>query len=111
MIRKNKYNVSAKPTRTLNGVVFDSKKEMQYAQTLNMMLKAKLITDYKMQVPYEIVVNGKKICKYILDFLVTYPDGKIEHIDVKSEMTRKLPVYRLKAKLMLAVHGITIIEK
>src|SRR3990172_3854168 len=30
--------------------------------------------------------------------------------DVKSPVTRKLPAYRLKKKLMLACYGITIVE-
>jgi len=30
--------------------------------------------------------------------------------DVKSPVTRKLPAYRLKKRLMLACHGITIVE-
>ncbi len=42
---------------------------------------------------------------------ITSPDGKVfEVIDVKSEMTKKLPVYRLKKKLIKAIYGFDIVE-
>ena len=63
-----------------------------------------------MQVRYDLVVHNSKIGFYKADF-VTYKNGKaIEVIDVKSEMTKKLPVYRLKKKLMKAIYNIDIIE-
>lgn len=52
-------------------------------------------------------MNGKKICKYIADFRVTYADGRIEVVDVKGVRTG---VYRLKKKLVEAQYGIIIIE-
>ena len=63
-----------------------------------------------MQVRYDLVVNGVKIGFYKADF-VTYKYGKVlEVIDVKSEMTKKLPVYRLKKKLLKAIYNIDIVE-
>ena len=63
-----------------------------------------------MQVRYDLVVNNINIGFYKADF-VTYKHGKVlEVIDVKSEMTKKLPVYRLKKKLMKAIYGIDIVE-
>ncbi len=50
-----------------------------------------------------------KICAYLADF--TYNrNGKEIVEDVKSEMTRKLPVYKLKKKLMKAILNIEIQE-
>jgi hypothetical protein len=48
--------------------------------------------------------------KYIADFVVTYADDRIEVIDVKSPITKRLPTYIIKRKLMLWVHKIRIIE-
>lgn len=48
--------------------------------------------------------------KYIADFVVTYADDRVEVIDVKSPVTKKLPTYIIKRKLMLWVHKIRIIE-
>jgi len=94
----------------INGITFDSKKEAGYYGILRLKEKAKLIDRFEMQVRYDIVVNSQKIGFYKADF-VTYKNGKaLEVIDVKSEMTKKLPVYRLKKKLIFACYGITIKE-
>lgn len=94
----------------LNGITFDSKKEASYYKVLKLKEKAKLIDRFEMQVKYDLVVNGQKIGFYKADF-VTFKDGKVlEVIDVKSEMTKKLPVYRLKKKLLKAIYNIDIIE-
>ena len=94
----------------LNGIAFDSKKEAGYYNVLRLKEKAKMIDRFEMQVKYDLVVNGHKIGFYKADF-VTYKDGKVfEVIDVKSEMTKKLPVYRLKKKLIKAIYGFDIVE-
>ena len=105
-----------KPSKFLNkkvvvdGIKFDSRKEADYYGTLKMRKMAGEIRDFKMQVPFRMEVNGELICKYIADFVVEYANGT-QVIDIKSDFTRKNPVYRIKNKLMKAIHGITIIEK
>ena len=94
----------------IDEITFDSKKEATYYGMLKLKEKAKLIDRFEMQVRYDLIVNKIKICFYKADF-VTYKEGKVlEVIDVKSEMTKKLPVYRLKKKLMKAMYNIDIIE-
>ena len=94
----------------LNGITFDSKKEAAYYGILRLKEKAKLIDRFEMQVKYDLIVNGVKIGFYKADF-VTYKDGQVlEVIDVKSEMTKKLPVYRLKKKMIKAIYGFDIVE-
>jgi predicted exporter len=94
----------------VDGITFDSKKEAEYYGVLKLRKMAGEIKDFKIQVPFEMRVNGELICKYIADFVVYYPNG-IQVIDVKSEITRTNPVYRIKIKLLKAIHGITIVEK
>jgi hypothetical protein len=104
---KNKYN---NIKTVINGITFDSKKEAAYYGILKLKQKAKLIDSFQMQVKYDLTVNGIKIGFYKADF-VTFKEGKVlDVIDVKSEMTKKLPVYRLKKKLMKAIYGIDIVE-
>ena len=104
---KNKYN---NIKTVINGITFDSKKEATYYGILKLKEKAKLIDRFEMQVRYDLIVNGIKIGFYKADF-VTFKEGKVfEVIDVKSEMTKKLPVYRLKKKLIKAIYGFDIIE-
>lgn len=93
------------------GREYHSKKEADYAMQLDQLMNAKNKADrvksWTPQVSYHLVVNKKKICTYILDFLVVYADGRTEHIDVKGVITKE---YSIKKKLMLAVHNIAIKE-
>ena len=94
-----------------NGVIFHSKKEANYCQQLDFLKKAKGDRDqvlrYEMQVPYQIIMNGIKISKYLADFKVWYADGRVAVIDVKGVRTQ---TYSLKKKLVEAQYGIRIIE-
>lgn len=70
------------------------------------MLKAGLISNLRLQVPYQITVNGMKVCKYVADFV--YEDKGVEIVeDVKG---MKTPIYNLKKKLMKAVFGVVVSE-
>lgn len=92
------------------GLKFMSKKEAEYAMQLDWQKKAKgkdKVLEWVPQVPFQVVLNGIKICKYIADFKVTYADGRVEIVDVKGVRT---DVYRLKKKLVEAQYGIQIIE-
>lgn len=103
---KSKYK--NKPV-VINGIKFQSTKEGARYGELLLLERNLIIHDLQRQVPFQIKVNGVKVCRYIADF--TYmQDGKLQVEDVKSEHTKKLPVYRLKKKLMQAVHGIEIKE-
>jgi hypothetical protein len=73
---------------------------------LKIIQAAGLISELRLQVPYVITVNGKKICRYIADF-VYIENGKEVVEDVKG---MKTPVYNLKKKLMEAVHRVVISE-
>lgn len=94
-----------------NGTIFDSKKEANYAMQLDFQKKAvnpkDKVISYEKQVPFQIIVNGKKICKYLADFKVSYADRHEEIIDVKGVRTQ---MYSLKKKLVEAQFNIKIIE-
>jgi hypothetical protein len=106
--KKSKYgNIKTE----YDGYLYMSKREAQYAQQLNVLMKAKNIKNkvisFEKQVPFVIEVNGKKICKYLADFKVLYADGHEEIIDVKG---MKTSIYKLKKKLVEALYNIKIIE-
>lgn len=67
-----------------NGNVFDSLKEAKECRNLDIKLKNGLIKKYERQVPYPVVINGQKICKYVLDFKVELNNGKFRYLDVKG---------------------------
>lgn len=91
---------------TVDGITFASKKEAKRYCDLKLMVKAGVFKDLTLQPEFPIEVNGVKICKYVADFSY-YENGKRVIEDVKGFRT---PAYRLKKKLMLAVHGINIFE-
>jgi hypothetical protein len=106
--KKSKYG--NKKTE-VDGITFDSEKEAKRYGELKIMQKAGLIGLLQMQVEYRLEVNGEKVASYIADFVyLDSQTGQTVVEDVKSEMTRKLPVYRLKKKLMKQIHNIEIAE-
>jgi hypothetical protein len=111
----NKFGVAEKAQRTIGDKVYDSKKERLFRQKLELLKSAKndseRVVTIEEQVPFELSVNGHKICKYILDFRVTYADGRVECVDCKGfKGGTAYQVFKLKSKLMLAIHSITVKE-
>lgn len=91
------------------GEIYDSKKELARWLELEQLQKDGIITELFRQVTFELDINGKVICRYRADAVYTY-QGEMIVEDVKSEITRKHPVYRIKKKMMKAIHGIDILE-
>lgn len=101
--RKSKYR--AVPV-VIGGIRFDSKREGERYKVLSTWEKCSIISNLQTQVAFRIEVNGLLVCKYIADF-VYERDGVQVVEDVKGVKT---PVYRLKKKLMKAIHGIEVLE-
>jgi hypothetical protein len=99
----NKYKRSPKEERTFNGIVFDSKKEMQRYQMLLVLQKKGVIQDLSLQPVIELQESfqykGKTIraIQYKADF--KYNEGVLTVIeDVKGMKTKE---YMIKKKLLL----------
>lgn len=111
---------------TYNGITFDSKKEMYRYIRLKSMQEEGLISDLRMQVPYEIIpavyetqmvqlkTKVKTVTKcvqrasyYVADFVYRDKNGNEVVEDAKGMRTEK---YLLKKKMMRAFLGITINE-
>lgn len=101
--KKSKYrNI---PT-IVNGITFDSRKEAKQYEKLLLRQGSGQIRDLQRQVPFPIVINGVEVCTYIADFTY-YESDRLVVGDAKGYRTE---VFRLKAKLVAAVHGISIRE-
>ncbi len=90
---------------------FHSAKEAARYIELKLMERVGEVTDIEVQPRLPLQVNGIKICDYVADF--KYLDTKTNQLvyeDVKSPVTAKLPLYRLKKKLVLALYSIKIKE-
>jgi hypothetical protein len=102
--RRHKFG--AKRT-TVDGIEFDSKAEARRYGELRMLEKRGQLRDLELQVRYDLVVNGVKLGFYKADFRYRTPAGAVVVEDVKGVRT---PIFALKAKLMKALHGVTIQE-
>lgn len=104
-----------KPTQ-VDGYQFSSKKEAKRWTDLKHLLAAGRIRNLECQhtskaaCTLKVEVAGKLICRYIADFIYEeYANGAWSRVieDAKGYPT---PVYKLKKKLVEAVHGIEIRE-
>lgn len=90
----------------VDGITFDSCREANRYIELKTLQKAGFISNLKLQQKFLIVPkegNNSRARFYIADF--TYTENGVEVIeDVKSEITRKNPVYTLKKALMLYLY-------
>lgn len=99
----------------VGGVKYDSKKEAKRAEQLEAEQRIGLITDLEKQKKYVLQPSFKFMGKtireiaYVADF-VYKEHGNLVVEDVKSPITRANPVYKIKKKMMLYVHGIEIKE-
>lgn len=99
-----------------NGITFDSKKEMRRYILLLDMLKMGVIKDlrlqhtFTLQEPYT-TPTGERIraITYKADFSY-WADGEFYVEDVKSEITKRKPDYRMKIKMMQDKLGIKVDE-
>lgn len=102
--KRPKYN--AKKT-VIDGITFDSKKEADRYSVLKIFMLIGRITGLELQASYKLVVNGVLVCRYVADFVYNDANGNQVVEDCKGFKTRE---YKLKRKLMRAVHGIEIKE-
>lgn len=91
----------------VDGITFASKAEAARYQELRLLVRAGEICDLELQPSYPLVFNATKIGRYVGDFRYVTSHGATVVEDVKGVKT---PVYRLKKKLMLAIHGVQISE-
>ena len=114
--RRSKYRAIR---TTVDEIAFASKAEARRYRELLLLGLAGEIRNLELQPRFPITVNGQTVATYVADFryqeIEPWQRGlewewKDVVEDVKSPMTRKLPTYRLKKKLVEAQHGIVIRE-
>ena len=88
---------------------YDSRYESEIAGNLKLLEKSGVIQNLREQVPVVLVEGRGKIkpIKYVADF-VFEENGKTRYLDAKGY--KKNPVYLIKRKLAMLLHGIHIEE-
>ena len=116
-VKKSKYG---NKKTVIDNIVFDSKKEAAYYNTLKMLKRAGevLKIDLQPEFPYNMyctvpgINDGSRVYakqyKYVADFRVFYKDGHIEIIDTKGFSTAE---FKRKKKIIEAIYGIEILLK
>lgn len=113
LVRPGVSKFHAKKT-TVDGIVFDSKREAARYQELKLMERAGTIRDLRRQVRYELIpafdCNGKhyRPTAYIADFV--YIDAKTGEEIVEDVKGYRPDIYRLKSKLFAYRYGVSILE-
>lgn len=96
--RGNKYNASR---ASHNGYVYASQMERDYAVNLDLRVRVGELKSWRRQVSVPLVVEGKTVCRYIVDFVEEYPDGSEVWVEVKGFPT---DIWKLKAALFRVLY-------
>jgi hypothetical protein len=93
---------------TADGIQFDSRAEARRYGELKLMERGRAISNLELQPTFRLDVLGCYICDYTADFRYVEAGATVVE-DVKSKATRT-PQYRIKVKLLKAIHGVTVKE-
>lgn len=90
----------------VDGIRFHSKREAARYVELRWLESQGHIAELERQVKFDLDVNGVHVCRYIADFRYLENGQRI----VEDSKGARTDVYSMKAKLMLACHGIKVKE-
>jgi hypothetical protein len=91
---------------TIDGIEFDSKRESEYYEHFVDVANAGLVTKIECHPRYTLLESFRgndgrveRAITYRPDFRLTYSDGSVEVVEVKSKRTAKEPDYIMRRKL------------
>lgn len=106
---RGRFPTSSPSARTVDGIVFDSKREATRYGELKLLERAGGIRDLMLQPSWTIEIGGKKLCRFTADFSYSDDSGTLTVEDVKSKNgTDKDPAFRLRKKAAELAHGISV---
>lgn len=105
-MRRSKY--SNRPLRCRANHMHQSTLEARRCDELQLMETGGLIRDLEQQPRYRLDVNGIHICTIIPDF--RYTDCESDAVVVEDSKGVATAEWKLKRKLLWALHGIEVIE-
>lgn len=94
---RGRFPVAEKAERTIDNIVFDSKREAARYAELKLAERAGLITHLELQPEYKVRINGHLFCTARFDFRYWQKGEQIVE-DVKSSGTAKDAAYRLRKR-------------
>ena len=107
----SRFQTSPKAERTVDGIVFDSKKEARRYAELKLLERAGHIKDLTIQPTFPVVLEGHHLCTYTADFYYFDIVRKCLVVeDIKSTGTAMDAAYRLRKKAAEIFHKIKVEE-
>lgn len=107
--KRSKYN--AKPVIDNDGIRHASKKQARRWRDLKTLQRAGEISNLKREITIPLVVNGIKICSYRVDHTYNLKSGQGVLEDVKGlKAGVSYRLFKIKANLVKAIHGIEVQE-
>lgn len=82
---------------------FHSKREAAHDQELILLEQTGNIQDIQRQVPFDLVVNGVKVCRYIADHV--YWDRSLQKKVIDDTKGYRTAIFNLKWKMLKAQYG------
>lgn len=107
---RGRFPVVAKELRTLDGIVFDSRREMQRYAELKLLERGGLIHDLQCHPTFAVRIDGKHFCKFSPDYRYLTEQGVPVYEDVKSSGTQKDAAYRLRKKAFELFYRVKVTE-
>lgn len=107
--KRGRYPVAPKEDRTVDGIVFDSKREARRYAVLKQQERAGLISHLELQPVFKVAINGHHYCRYSADFAY-FRDGQRVVEDCKSSGTAKDAAYRLRKRAAEMFYYIKVTE-
>ncbi len=108
-VKRGRFPIAPAMERTVDGIVFDSKREAQRYAELKIAERAGIITHLELQPEYIVRINGEVLCKAHFDFRY-FRDGDRIVEDVKSSGTAKDTAYRLRRRAVELQYHIKVVE-
>lgn len=108
-VRKSRFQVSAPEHRTVDDIVFDSKREAARYVELKRRQEMGFISHLTLQPEYRVEIDGKPYCRFTADFGY-FEGGQSVVEDVKSSGTAKDAAYRLRKKAAELFFKIKVVE-
>ena len=97
--KKSKY--SSNPTE-YNGVKYASKKEANYAGSLDLLKRANAIKEWEREPRFIFHAYGERITTYKIDFKIIHNDNSIEYVEIKGGKSTQTQVWKIRWKFLKA---------
>ena len=110
--KQGRFPVADKAERTVDGIVFDSRREAERYGELKLRERAGLIGRLEIHPSWNVMIGRRKLCRYTADFLYRdiMAEGALVVEDVKSTGTRRDAAYKLRKKAAELAFGFKVTE-